>query len=427
MSSAPTEPSTHPSGTGSLRDRVLERLADAVLARPRWVIAVNVLLAVVLGWQAVSIRFDTAPDIWFLEDDPTLLAHDDLEARFGSDRWIVVAFEAHDPDVITNEALATVKRVTEALEADPHIIRVRSLTSFEVVRGSETGLDTHPLVDADGLPLADDELGRIRDTLRDEPIALGLIVAPDLSATAVVAELSPDSADLETTMKIVDGVYAFAAAESERSGFELRVGGGPVMEWAFFTISLQDNRTLLPALYGFIALVLFAVLRRTAGVAVALLVIVLVSGTTFGAFSLAGLRFNNLTAMLPMILLAVSIANGVHVLVAFYGAQRLGMDRHTAVRQVMLELARPCFLSSFTTAVGFASLTISPMPPLRAYGAVAALGVMLSFFVALTFVPAVLCLGRARPAAARAPTPEPTSEAHEGGWIGAVLALLGSA
>ena len=66
-------------------------------------------------------------------------------------------------------------------------------------------------------------------------------------------------------------------------------------------------------------------------------------------------------------------------------------DARTPLTDVMkttlVNLAVPCFLTSFTTAIGFASLAVSDVPPIRHFGLAAAGGMMAEFVLSMTLIP----------------------------------------
>jgi predicted RND superfamily exporter protein len=68
--------------------------------------------------------------------------------------------------------------------------------------------------------------------------------------------------------------------------------------------------------------------------------------------------------------------------------------RGQAIVRACSQVGLACFLTSLTTAAGFASLATATMPILRAFGLYAALGVSLAFVVGLVLVPLSLSLVR---------------------------------
>ena len=98
------------------------------------------------------------------------------------------------------------------------------------------------------------------------------------------------------------------------------------------------------------------------------------------------------SSIAPTVILTVAIANSVHVLVTFYHNMREGMEKIPAMVESMRVNLQPVFLTSLTTSIGFLSMNFSDVPPFNHLGNFVAIGVMMSFLLAVTFLPAVISL-----------------------------------
>ena len=98
------------------------------------------------------------------------------------------------------------------------------------------------------------------------------------------------------------------------------------------------------------------------------------------------------SASAPTIILTVAIANGVHVLVTLFHEMRAGHGKLDAIRESLRLNLVPIFLTSLTTAIGFLSMNFSEVPPFRQLGNMVAMGVVVSFVLAVTFLPALISL-----------------------------------
>jgi predicted RND superfamily exporter protein len=112
------------------------------------------------------------------------------------------------------------------------------------------------------------------------------------------------------------------------------------------------------------------------------------------AYHLAGLSVNAITALLPPVIMVLSIAVSVHLIQGWLRLRE--PDPIVRIRRVVDRLFFPCFFCSLTTALGFGSLLTADMPAVRQFGAFAALGVIVSFVVGMTLVPVGLTFLTAR-------------------------------
>lgn len=90
------------------------------------------------------------------------------------------------------------------------------------------------------------------------------------------------------------------------------------------------------------------------------------------------------------IILTVAIANSVHILVSFLHEMRAGSTKNDALIESMRVNLQPVFLASVTTAIGFLTMNFSEVPPFRHLGNFTAAGVLASFVLAVTFLPALM-------------------------------------
>ena len=139
-------------------------------------------------------------------------------------------------------------------------------------------------------------------------------------------------------------------------------------------------------------IMLLLMLRGFAGTVLTMVVIILSVIAAMGAGGHIGYPITPPSAIAPTIILTVAIANSVHVLVTFYHYMREGMDKIAAMIESMRVNLQPVFLTSLTTSIGFMSMNFSDVPPFNHLGNMVAIGVMMSFVLAVTFLPAVISL-----------------------------------
>ncbi|MFQ6094271.1 MAG: RND family transporter, partial [bacterium] len=118
---------------------------------------------------------------------------------------------------------------------------------------------------------------------------------------------------------------------------------------------------------------------------------------TVGLMVLFDLSLDMLSGIMPIILLAMGSADGIHLMKRYYERRGRDEDPKSAVRETFSEMGIPIVLTTITTIVGFSSLVISRFSVIRQFGLVTALGVFLALVVTLAFLPAVLAFSKERP------------------------------
>jgi predicted RND superfamily exporter protein len=113
-----------------------------------------------------------------------------------------------------------------------------------------------------------------------------------------------------------------------------------------------------------------------------------------GLITLLGKPLSILTMLLPTILFVVGMSDVVHILERYIECLRQGRSQARSLAIAYYEVGLATFLTSLTTAIGFATLLNSGIPPIREFGAYTAFGVMLAYGLAYTLLPSVLLLVR---------------------------------
>ncbi|MCZ6689792.1 MAG: MMPL family transporter [Planctomycetota bacterium] len=175
------------------------------------------------------------------------------------------------------------------------------------------------------------------------------------------------------------------------SGYDFHVAGMPLFERNFMIVGMEDMK-IVGFMFLAIALVLFGLFRRMAGVAVPLVIIGASVLGMLGAIWTRGDLLNNLTAITPNMVTAISIADAVHLIAAYFALRGGYSDRAKLIVEVIRRNALPVFLTSVTTAVGFFSLTISEIVPMRMLGYTGGIGTIFAYLLSMTLVPALLSL-----------------------------------
>jgi predicted RND superfamily exporter protein len=318
---------------------------DVVLRHPRIVAAVH---AVVLGILAAGlpwIRLETSFESYLPEDNPARTLLEEFRHDFGSGERIVVLLEPEALyDVRFLEGLRTLHSALE--ERMPHLERVTSLVDARHLVGSATSLSSAPLLDPP--PLDDSSLDRLRRRIHSNPLYTNWIVSEDERATALVIELEArgggDDAVLgdEAVLEVFeDGGAAgplpsrgelLSTAQSEEvvrtleDVLEARappstavyVSGTPLIAHRLGELLTRDMVRFVGTSLVLTALLLFALFGSGWAVAGPLVVVGFAVVATLGWMGWTGEPITAVTEVLPSLLLAIGVADAIHVQSLFY-------------------------------------------------------------------------------------------------------------
>ncbi len=314
---------------------------------------------------------------WLSDDAAPRAAYAGLVARFGSDDVLVVGVQGVD----ALDALRRAVDLEEALAADPSVART--------LGPNEAWPDAVALLLDEGLGGAE-ALERLAPRFAG-PLGRALrLFEPDRARAVVLAflPLTPpeDRARLEA---LIDAHRARAAAEGAR----LWAAGDPLLNLALDRAGRRVERVALPVLVGLCVILLLAVTRSLRLTVAALVPVGLGVFAAEGALGLAGGTTNLVVDIAKPLLFVLLLAGALHLVVGWQDARRAGVSPAEAPAHARRTRGAGVALALLTTAVGFGSMALSSIGPLRTFGLVAGGGLVFGVALLLGLLPALLAWG----------------------------------
>jgi predicted RND superfamily exporter protein len=325
-----------------------------------------------------------------------------IDEEFGGQVIILVGFARPYNTVFDPEFLARVKDFSDAVAEIPVVKDVNSIMSTKYITGDSESIIVDDLVPEYFLG-TDAEIAELKRRIGSWELFQGAIVSNDHQATQVLVTLnvttegqtSPEvAAALGSIRSIARETFAGSAGTA---GFtEVYITGLPVINATINEAMIADNIVLIPLVIIVVLTVLFFSFRRFTFVILPLITVIVAVSWTTGAMALLGIPLSILTTVLPVILVAVGSAYGIHVVTHYIEDCRedsLTAESHrTLIFHLMRKMMKPVFLTAITTCAGFISFCFTPIVPMREFGICAGTGVITSFVVTVTLIPALLLI-----------------------------------
>ena len=366
----------------------MERFFGWVTRHPLAVILVIIGLTAAAGYQArTGSRMETDLDEYMPADHPAFVYSDQAEEWFNIRDGIIIAVE--NPEGIYNSAtLQKIKDLTRALQQDPDIEKadVTSLYTADNIVGSDLGLDVRSFYRK--APTSPEKLQELSEHVRSNDMVRGRLVSEDETVAVVIARIGDDVFSQDFYQRIMKLADSFEGPET------IYVAGRPIVEGTLAHLAPKDMQKMVPAVVLVILLVLFLVLRGVRSTAMTFLVVAISTIGSFGLMAAVGIPIYSVTTMMPVMLIAIGVADGIHL----YNHLGLFRDAHPdiplkdAVLEMLHQMWRPVVMTSVTTAVGFLSLLTSDIYPIKYFGVFTAFGVLLAMVLSLTLIPAASVL-----------------------------------
>ncbi|QSZ42596.1 MMPL family transporter [Sulfurimonas aquatica] len=361
----------------------------------RWFIALIIpILTIVLAFELRNIEFEGSYRVWFSEESESLKKYDRFRAVFGNDDAIIITF-SDENGIMNPKALGVIDRLTNKLWETKNIARVDSLTNYQYVHSNPEEPDDIIVEDffEDISSLTALEFKQKEEIALKEDLLVNRIISSDGKTTMIVGRLTPKVGDIFGAVKEVGRtVQGYVDEESKNNGYEFHLAGGPILNLTFSTLGKSDITTFTPIILLIAMILLWIIFRRSSGMLLSIAVVMFTFIIVLAIQVLLGYKINNFTANMPVFIIAIGIADAMHLYWIYLIGRKKGLDNHEAIHYSVEKNFLPIFLTSVTTAVGFASLSISAIVPIETLGVATANAALLAFALTVLFVPAVLAI-----------------------------------
>ena len=362
--------------------RAMVALTDGILKHRRLIVAliISVTLASLIPLRHLQFR-NTVTE-WLPRDDDVMSLFLDTGHTFGMNELVLVTLKAASGETFSYEILEALRNAQEELALKPEVFFATSIVNAPDISRDEDGL-------------------RVSDFLRDIPRDDAVLEA--VKKEAISREnfadtfISRDGEWLSLTVFLRNGQDSnrtFAGIirpvlEKHLGGLaELHYSGEPATSYYMEAFIKSDILRLVPMVVLIVLLTLFVGFGSLRGVLFPSITVWFSTVWVFGLMGLLGIPLKIITPALPVLLIALGSAYGIHIVnvlsLSSGGAGHTAVGVAASLRRVIV----PVMMASLTTMIGFTSFLTARLKLVMEFGALAALGILFAAIVAVLFIPA---------------------------------------
>lgn len=372
-------------------------LLKTLYAHPRMMAGIVLGLTLFFALQLPHIQFDNNNFRFIPKNDPARLAEAKMTDIFGDSVPLLIGIERKYTTVIDPVFLKRLQQLDHELQSLPLVKNIVSLTTTTHLEARGDSIVTAKLI-PEHITGTPEELKLITERLRSLDIYNRSMVSDDLKSTQVIVflDIKQEESGLPETVavcrKVMHIVEIWDCPDSVTY-----ITGAPVFSEIVNEASGHDLMVLVPIVVVVVAGVLFFSFRRFTGVFLPLLTVIISCIWSLGAMALLHIPLTILSTVLPVILIAVGSAYGIHVINHYFDevaqSKAISKEEHTAqITEAMAQVIPPVFLAALTTFAGFVSFCFTSVVPIFEFGIFSSFGVLSAFIVAITLIPALLIL-----------------------------------
>lgn len=396
-----------------------------------WTLFIALTAVAVSGLGRVDL--DNSVNAFFRDDVPVKHAYDKFRAVFGSDEVLYIVYEAKDGNVFSPASLAALQGIQDELwgaSRDPdnaeldHITDVVTLINVSYLEASDGALISRDFV-SPRLPADAWESARLKRLALDHPDYPRLLVSEDgryggiiirtdynaeiLAEPAAQAANASDEFSFEMTgalredalpefrttmmeeyVPFIATVRAITDKPEYTAALQFHYSGNPEFMGFVARVVMSEMVLIILGSLVLIALVLALIFRSASAVVWPLVIVIMTTIWMLGSIGWSGVPTGDTVNIMIFLMIAVGIADSVHILSGYVLFRRRGREHAEALRAVFAKSGFACFLTTLTTAAGLLSLTFVPIVTMQRFGLFAALGVGYAFLLTIIMLPLML-------------------------------------
>lgn len=344
-----------------------------------------ILLNILAIWNIYSVAtedgfpVDFSPQSIFIDNGEIVERLDNIEQRFGREDndFLIILDGAGVP---TEEGRLCIENLDEKFSALDDVVMVRSLVDAKKMT-SESGFIEIQDVWAEEDPFT---------AAKEDQFLQNALISKDGKTTVLQIRVKPEIQSIHDLDPVLDQVKEILAKEELPKNIDIHMTGVPYIRVEVVKMMEQDNLFYVPVVASIFFITIMILFRGFWNAMTPVLAVLMSMVWSISFLVALGATFNILSVLVPMISLIIGIADGIHVVSRYREELILDHDRQEALGRTIKSMFWACFLTSFTTGAGFASLMIADTIVIQDFGFHSAIAVMTTFLGVMMVIPVFL-------------------------------------
>jgi len=341
------------------------------------------------------ITIDTDPENMLPADEPVRVFHNQMKKELSLYDIVVVGIvnDKHPDGVFNPETLSKIYELAEYAKTlhwdedgeEVGVVEVDLIAPSTVDNIEQGGLG---VVKFEWLmsqpPETKEEALTIREKAQRIPFLNGTLVSEDGKAICIYLPLTDKTLSYRISIKLKEKISTFKGDE------QYHITGVPVAEDTFGVEMFTQMAISAPAAMAVIFLLMLVFFRKLVVIISPMIVAMASVIFTMGMLIIAGFPVHIMSSMIPIFIMPIAVLDSIHIISEFFERYQQTKDRRKTMLKVMDELFVPMLYTSLTSAAGFASLALTPIPPVQIFGVFVAIGIMIAWVLTIIFIPAYI-------------------------------------
>ena len=367
----------------------MRSFAEQILKWRIVIIIFTICITIFFGFGMTKFTINSDITSYLMPSDQAMILFNRIGEEYGGNLIVMIAVKSKN--IISYPTLTFIRDLSDKYSEIEGVSSVTSLINIVDIKDTGYGLEMGKLIDQNNIPEDEDELTRLREYILSKDTYRGKIISEDGSTTLIICKLNPNYNKVDITREL------HRITEQSKGDYEISHSGYPVQMMELSRYITDDLKILIPIVFVIIVLVLFFSFRTLRGVVCPLLIVVISTIWTMGLLGFTNTPLTVLSNVIPVILLALGTAYGIHFMSRYYEDVAEESTKLKDIKTTIRHIGIPILLTAITTVAGFLSFTGAYITAISEFGIFTAVGVLFAMILSLTFLPAILSFLKVKP------------------------------
>ena len=345
------------------------------------------LLTIGLGFKASQIQLSYELAKILPKTDERFQLYEEFKKKYGEDGAVMVIAVENDRLFTPNEFKAW-RDLSSAVKNQPGIKNVLSLATLPelYLDSTEKKFKTRLLLDST-LTITQANLNHLKTQLGQLPIYQNFLYTEDLKTHLMLITLDQKVINDKGRITLVKNIKTLGGKYQTKMKHTVHMTGMPFIRTEYTSQVTKELSLFLGLAILVTSLILLFFFRSLQVVFFANIVVLVGILASLATIVFFGFKITLLSGLIPPLIVVIGIPNVIFLLNKYHETYLAGKSKEESLIESASTVGRTLFLANLTTSIGFGVFAFTGSALLVEFGIVAALNVMITFFISLVLIP----------------------------------------
>ena len=233
------------------------------------------------------------------------------------------------------------------------------------------------------------ELDSLRQEFDRNPLYDGLLYNKESHVYLMMATLKNEVVSNADRIALVDLIQEKSLEFGQQNDVKIHFSGMPYIRTETTKMVKHEMVVFLLLAFAIAIVLLYVFFRSFSATFFSMLIVAIITVWAYGIVGILGFKLTILTAIVPTIIVVMGVENCIFILNKYHFEYKNHRNKIKSLSRVIQHIGNANFLTNVSTAVGFASFTITGNTQLVEFGLVASLGIMANYVLTLVLLPTI--------------------------------------